>query len=66
MERDEVKPSVGTQFELSPNGPVGIRFDAHDPDDPQHGWSAVKRWRVLLVALFVTYTSACELLARRS
>lgn len=39
------KPEVGTTYEIRPDGPVSVRFDAHDPEDPQHGWSRVKRWR---------------------
>lgn len=39
------KPEVGTTYEIRPDGPVSVRFDAHDPEDPQHGWSSIKRWR---------------------
>lgn len=81
--QDKDKPEMGATYEIRPDGPVSVRFEAHDPEDPQNGWSSVKRWRgesgrrmpklgkklirvhffaltVLFVALFVTYTSACE------
>ncbi|GAA6017150.1 hypothetical protein JCM10207_002552 [Rhodosporidiobolus poonsookiae] len=33
-----------------------VAFDVADPHNPQE-WPAVKRWRVLAVALFITFTS---------
>lgn len=39
------RPEVRTTYEIRPDGPVSVRLDVRDPEDPQHGWSRVKRWR---------------------
>lgn len=41
----EIKPS-GEVVKLEHGSePVGIYFAPNDPDNPQDGWSARKRWR---------------------
>ncbi|GAA5956178.1 hypothetical protein JCM21900_006829 [Sporobolomyces salmonicolor] len=37
--------------------PVEVGFSRDDPQDPQNGWTTAKRWRVLFMALFITFTS---------
>ncbi|KAI5474648.1 hypothetical protein MNV49_002692 [Pseudohyphozyma bogoriensis] len=41
----------------SDNEPVAVFFGKDDPENPQDGWSSWKKWRVLFVALFITFTS---------
>ncbi|GAA5862316.1 hypothetical protein JCM8547_007601 [Rhodosporidiobolus lusitaniae] len=36
---------------------VEVGFAKDDPLNPQEGWTSGKRWRVLFVALFITFTS---------
>ncbi|ORY72935.1 MFS general substrate transporter [Leucosporidium creatinivorum] len=43
--------------ELAGDGPVPVAFTPNDPENPI-AWSEAKRWRVLFVALTVSYTSA--------
>ncbi|KAL8276324.1 hypothetical protein RQP46_011290 [Phenoliferia psychrophenolica] len=59
----EIKPESGETTKLergsNPSGSaVGIFFAPNDPQNPQDGWTARKRWRVAFVAYFVSYTSA--------
>jgi hypothetical protein len=48
------------KYEADENGAIPVFFDREDPENPQTGWATTKRWRVLFVALFVTFTSACK------
>ncbi|KAK4703621.1 hypothetical protein P7C70_g2595, partial [Phenoliferia sp. Uapishka_3] len=45
---------------------IEVAFDHEDPDNPQEGWSATKRWRVLAIALFITFTSTFNSAAQGS
>ncbi|GAA6033954.1 hypothetical protein JCM8097_000426 [Rhodosporidiobolus ruineniae] len=59
----EIKADEGhiVEKENAPNGgnayAVEVSFAKDDPLNPQEGWGALKRWRVLFVALFITFTS---------
>ncbi|GAA5896447.1 hypothetical protein JCM8208_001877 [Rhodotorula glutinis] len=46
------------QVNASVQAPVPVRFAKHDPEDPAEGWSRLKRYRALALAMFVTYCSA--------
>jgi hypothetical protein len=39
------KPNLGATYEIKPDGPISVRFEPNDPENPQTGWSSVKRWR---------------------
>ncbi|KAM0754246.1 MFS general substrate transporter [Meredithblackwellia eburnea MCA 4105] len=53
----EIKVNAeGVKNESSPE-PVLVTFGRDDPENPQEGWSALKQWRVLLIAFFITFTS---------
>ncbi|GAA5837618.1 hypothetical protein JCM9279_006807 [Rhodotorula babjevae] len=46
------------QVNASVQAPVPVRFAKGDPEDPAEGWSRLKRYRALALAMFVTYCSA--------
>ncbi|KAI5476210.1 2-isopropylmalate synthase [Pseudohyphozyma bogoriensis] len=46
------RPKVESDHE-----PIAVYFSPNDPENPQEGWSSVKKWRVLFVAFCVTFTA---------